>query len=200
MSDVHATLIGLEGLGPVQQGRELEQLRATRHGADVLGLARHLVAALHVEPATVQFGGFVDRDYTLSSRGKRLFERSVAIDGDKVIMTGWMLDASGEPDARLDRLRREMQQFGLTHRYHASPDATDHDAYMVVGELTKRVEPSALSTVVACTREIVAAQPCRVELGSDQLMIACYDDTRLPASTTTASSLVEFASGATGYR
>jgi hypothetical protein len=192
LHDVHATIIGLEDAGPLTPGSERNDLlNRLPPGAEqgTLDLADRLAATLDEVPLTVGFG--VDnRTYPFTSRGLPLYERAVTVSGDKVVLIGWPIDgASGQPVDRLDRIRRDVQRSGVTHRYHREPGSTDPDSYLVIGELTAAPDPRELSDAVARARAMLAADPVRVPLGSAQVSLVFYEDTRLPQATTTALPL-----------
>jgi hypothetical protein len=193
LATTHSTLIGLEALGPLEPSEGLRaRLRDTRH-ADLGGFAGHLRRALHEAPVTVQFGGFPDRDLGLSSRGRRLHERSLVADRDQVVLIGWPVDAAGHPGPVLDRLRRDAGRFGFEHRYPLSETAIDPDAHVVVGELVDGVPADELSAALAAARAALAGRPRRVPLRWDDLTIVVYDDTRLPLDSTAVVPWTEVA-------
>lgn len=184
VASTHSTLVGLEALGPLEPSGECgTQLRDTRR-ADLAGFAGQLRRALHEAPVTVQFGGFPDRDLALSSRGRRLYERSVVADRDQVVLIGWPVDAEGHPLMVLDGVRRAAARYGIEHRYPLSQTAHDPDAHVVVGELVDAIPADERGAAMAATRAALAERPRRVPLGWDDLSIVVYDDTRLPLDTT----------------
>jgi hypothetical protein len=188
LRDVHATIIGLEGAGPLTSGRELDDLLHLLPHADT-GLLDHLATVFDRDPLTVRFG-VDDREFGFTSRGLPLFERSVALSGDKIVMVGWPIDdTSGVPVDRLDGVRRGAQRFGVTHRYHQDPGSTDPDVYLVLGELIGDLDPATSARAVERARAGLAVAPSEVELGPGQLSLVFYEDTRLPEATTTAVPL-----------
>ena len=166
-ADLHATVVGLENAGR----------------ADLPGLCSYLLERLGRFPLCVQFGGFADRDHRFTSRGSRPFDRALTVGGDKVVLIGWPVDDAGEPTGELDALRRALGEFGAHHRYFDTPDATDPDAYMVLGELSAPPN-GALTQCLAACRAFLAATPCRVPLTADDVRLATYADPRLPAAST----------------
>ena len=183
LADVHATVVGLEGAGKV----------------DLPGLCGYLRERLTRFPLCVQFGGFADRDHRLTSRGSRLYDRMLTVRGDKVVLIGWPVDEAGEPTGELDALRRALGAFGAHHRYFDTPDATDPDAYMVLGELSAP-QDGALAQCLAAGRTFLAATPCRVSLTADDVRLATYADPRLPAASTTTWPLGSVVTAAPGTR
>jgi hypothetical protein len=193
LGDVHATIIGLENVGTLTSRNEFDKLRRLiPPNTDVVGLSGFLRKALDDDPLTVQFGGFQDRDYPLTSRGARLFDRSFVVSGDKVVLIGWPVDESGLPTDLLARLRRRATGFGARHRYHHSPDDGDPDVYMVIGELAE--EASGRAEVVDMMRAAAARSTCRVTLSAQRIRVAIYENPRLPAASTSTRSLQDFLS------
>jgi hypothetical protein len=174
-ADVHATVIGLENGGNV----------------DLVGLCDFLTEALTRSPLTLQFGGFADRDHRITSAGSRLYDRALSVGADKVVLIGWPIDAGGEPMDRLDVLRRALRRFGARHRYHDTPEARDPDAYMVIGDLMPGAPDAAVTACVDDGRALLARAACRVALTEDDVRLARYVDTRLPAASTRSWSLPE---------
>ena len=174
--DVHATLIGLESGGPVAAG------------VDVDGLCRHLEESLAESPLMLRFGGLADRVHTVSSRGSSLYERTLTVSGDKVVLIGWAVDGQGEPTWRLEDLRRELGRFGAKHHYHPTPDP---DAYMVIGELLDGWDAVRLDACVERRRSELSETFCEVPVTGAAVRVAIYTDTTLPAESTTLLALSE---------
>jgi hypothetical protein len=173
VDDIHATLIGLESGGPVT-GRVVPRI-------DVDGLCRHLDESLTRSPLKLRFGGFADRDHSVSSRGSSLYERALTVSGSKVVLIGWPVDGRGEPTWRLEELRRELGRFGARHRYHPTPDP---DAYLVIGELLDGWDPARLDICIERGRWELSQAPCEVQVTGANAGLAIYTDTRLPAEST----------------
>lgn len=178
--DIHATLIGLEYGGPVTDG--------VVPGIDVDGLCRHLDETLTRSPLTLRFGGFADRGHGVASRGSSLYERTLTVSGNKVVLIGWPVDVHGEPTWRLEDLRRELGRFGARHRYHPTPDP---DAYMVVGELLDGWDAACLDARIERARAELSQRPCEVQVNGANAGLATYTDTRLPAESTVFVPLAE---------
>jgi hypothetical protein len=138
---------------------------------------------------TIQFGGFADRDYSLTSRGRRLYERALTVDADKVVLIGWPINSSDEPTSDLDLVRRDLQKFGVRHRYHDTPEACDPDSYMVIGNLLSDVDGEALDKCVRRCRATMADQRSMVRITGQNTYLATYIETRMPGQSTTSIPL-----------
>ena len=193
LGDIHATLIGIESVAPLTPRNEFDELRASRFGnVDVVGLCEFLRQEIDSTCVRIQFGGFQDCDYPVSSRGARLFDRGFTINGDKVVLIGWPVDESCLPTDLLDRLRRGASNFGARHRYYQSPDDRDPDAYMVIGELTEDYPRAA--EVVDMMRAAVARSACKLRISAQDIRVAAYESPRLPAGSTSTEALSDFLS------
>ena len=175
LREVHATVIRLGPPGP---------------GRDLPGLLDHLGTVFAAEPLRVHFGGFTDRDYAFASRSRRLYERSLILHQGLATMIGWPVGTAHEPVPVLDQVRRSCQRFGVVHKYHDAPGATDPDAYMVVGEY----DPNAcganqLDEVARGVREELRRHPVAVRMSPEELQVVVYTDRRLPRQETIALPL-----------
>lgn len=191
MGSIHTTLIGLDALGPISADAGLDFLRAGDQGIDGPGLIKYLATDLKSDPPIIQFGGFENRDYSLQSRGQRLFDRSVVANDGQIIIIGWTLGADYQLTPRLDQLRRKAGKFGFTHRYSLSDGNADPDAHVVIGKIAKDVDPTKLSSTLLELRAMSVDHSCHVELKADRLAVVLYSDPALPESTTTAFPLID---------
>ncbi|MBG6065208.1 hypothetical protein [Micromonospora ureilytica] len=191
MPDVHATIIGLESFGRVQPPQELTELRASGSGRpDIAGLCAYLNTTLGQHPPQIQFGGFPNRDLGVTSRGQRLYTRTLTTNANQVILMGWPVDESGQPTEELERIRRDLQKFGVVHRYHKQAHDRDPDLYLVIGRV-KQGDLSETGALEAIRLELSQAT-FTTPLLPDALRVATYDDTDLPLSTTRAWPLTDF--------
>jgi hypothetical protein len=163
--DVHATVVGIE--------------TASGSPPDLDGLLRYLVSEFGRDPLDVQFGGFAATDRRLLSRGQTLYERTVGVWGDKVVLIGWPV--APQPTWRLGAIRRRCEEFGFRHKYHRGPDDLDPDVYVVLGEL---VDAAGAAELVERLRGAALETPVRVRLDAEAIALAEYTDPRLPAATT----------------
>jgi hypothetical protein len=193
LAEVHATIIGLESYGPLAAEDEPAELAKLGGDSGLPALCGYLGCRVRLDSVNIQFGGFLDRDYAVSSRGKRLFERSLTVNGGQMMLLGWAVSARSEPTDYLDGLRRGAQQFGATHRYHQVPTDKDPDAYMVIGSIDN---PSNFDNIeIDRVRHALTQSSCRTPLNVNSIQVATYSDTRLPRSSTRTWPLVKFIQG-----
>jgi hypothetical protein len=198
MPEVHATIIGLESYGSVPADAGQPELAELGGEMGLPALCQYFGSSVEASSMAVQFGGFLDRDYAIASRGKRLFERTVTAHRGQLMLLGWPVAESGEPTEFLDKIRRGAQQFGATHRYYRVPTDKDPDAYMVIGTTGELADQDMVE--VARLRNELAMSSCRTPLEVRSLQVATYDDTRLPRSSTRTWPLSTFMSSAAGDR
>jgi hypothetical protein len=90
----------------------------------------------------------------------------------------------------LDQVRRSCQRFGVVHKYHDAPGATDPDAYMVVGEYDQNAcGANQLDEVARGVREELRRHPIAVRMSPEELQVVVYTDRRLPRQETIALPL-----------
>jgi hypothetical protein len=189
---IHATIIGLER----QPGSPALNANFARHRSremvmDFDGFLTFLRSSGFV-PFEVQIGGFGNRNYPFTSRGKSPYERSFSIQGDKVVVMGWpvrgkpLTDQPGTPaeyvnEARLypvtlDAVRHAAQRFGILHSYHRAPTDVDNDLFFRLGLVDAKTS-AASSAVEERVREHLSKQePLIVEIGLQDMWLAAYED------------------------
>jgi hypothetical protein len=122
IADIHSTIIGLD------------LYSGDAHARDVPGILGFLFKQFQRASLTVQYGGYDPRDHRMLSRGASLYERSLVLDGDKVVLIGWPVIATVGTDYTaaplLANIRHDCEQFGVRHKYHADPTVDDPDSYM----------------------------------------------------------------------
>ena len=173
LGDVHSTIIGLDVKTDDQAERNISQV------------LRFLDRTFRCEPFTVQYGGYDPADRRMTSRGLSLYERSLTVDGDKVVLIGWpvLLSSSSSytPTDRLAFIRHRCEEFGVRHKYHTDPQANDPDSYMVVGEIT---DPSHTRTSdLASVASEVLGRPIQVAFDESCLSLIQYVSFALPRAT-----------------
>ena len=170
MAEVHATVIGLEGSGDRR--------------FDVGPLAGHLAREFAGKPLEIRFGGFVTAAGQLTSRGEPLHDRTFLVQGGNVVLIGWPVLAGAASPVLAD-IRRGCEPFGVVHRYHREPGASDPDVYLVVG----RAAPGGTAALEAAVRRELGGAGVRVPMGPDDLGLVEYADTTLPLASTRHRSL-----------
>jgi hypothetical protein len=166
--EVHATVIGLD--------------RPTRADPDLPGLLADLARAFTDEPLTLQFGGFRADDRRLPSRGRTPAQRTLTVQGGRVVLIGLPVGPGADPAPlpRLGEVRRQGEARGFRHKYHEPGGPLDPDAYLALGELTGPVRPGPPPDAAAVA---ALARATRVELGRADLALVEYRDPALPRAT-----------------
>jgi hypothetical protein len=176
LDEVHATLIGLE-----------------RSESATLDQTAEIVAYLDCEfrkSLLVQFGGFEDKDYVFSSRGERLYSRSLSVVGNDLVLIGWPVNPiDSQPDLELDRIRHECQAYGFRYKYYDSPGAVDPDCYMTIGDIGEAVNESDIERLLTQGRLLLSEKPSKLNTDTSSIKLAIYEDRRLPSSSTRTVAL-----------
>ncbi|MCL4860773.1 MAG: hypothetical protein KJZ93_15260 [Caldilineaceae bacterium] len=192
VEQIHATMAGLESvIGQPGVNDHFAQLRGEHRVMDFAALL-HFLRRGEWSPITVQLGGFADRAYPFTSRGRRPFDRSFTIQGDKTVLMGWPVAPKRKGKAAwpttLDGLRRAFQAYNVLHKYHAAPADMDNDCYLRLGLLDLAcVSSTALPVVAADLRTYLSIrQPLYLPIDHTTLSIVAYTDERLPPASTQA--------------
>jgi hypothetical protein len=194
MDQVHATIAGLEGArdaaGELVNANYLS-LRGQGRVMELAGCLEHLRSSQAL-PFTVRFGGFEEHAvYPFASRDEHPFARSFTVQDTRAVLMGWPVSGESYP-ATLGRLRRELEAFGVLHKYHASPDALDNDAFMVVGQIRRMPDDDA--TICSAGGELrahIAGVHTDVTVDVSNLQIVSYVDPALPLDTSEALRLAD---------
>jgi hypothetical protein len=185
IDDVHSTIVGLDVRASETPNRNLP------------GLLRYLQREFRRAPFTVQYGGFGPADRRMLSRGKIMHERSLTVNGDKVVLIGWAILSTADADytttTRLASVRRGCEQFGVQHKYHTAPHVDDPDSYLVLGEVADDTHISAQALREAVSPSLV--QSTRVLFDVDCLSVIQYVDFALPRATSDVWTLDEAIAG-----
>lgn len=190
MRQVHATIIGLEGL-LAPDGAIVNANYARLRGQHVPAVpkeALQLVRETPLLPMTVRLGGYRSNTvYPFRSRGEHLYARSFSFQGESAIMVGWPAECGGRLGA-IDELRRGFGQVGALHKYHGSPGDVDNDLFLVLGRVHHdATDRNTLRTVEGRAREFMAAsRPFDVVLDRAALQLVQYADPSLPLGTSVA--------------
>jgi hypothetical protein len=192
MEQVHATIVGLEGArnatGDMVNANFLS-LRAESRTMQLPRCLEHLQRT-PLLPFTLRFGGFQkDAVYPFTSRGEHPFARSFTIQGTRAVLMGWPVAGQSYPLA-LAHLRRELEAFGVLHKYHAAADALDNDAFMVVGQIRRTAgDDAAIRRVIDDVRTRLAGLAAHAVVDASSPRIVSYVDPALPLETSTALRL-----------
>lgn len=165
---VHTTVLGLD------------DTPAELH-APLTALVREQLAA---DPLRLQVGGWPDVDLPVSSRGRRLHERTLSRFGRTVVLLAWPVDPHGAPTTRLDALRRALVAAGGRHRYPLDDEHLDPDAHLVIGVVRDDADLDAVDAALQDARAVLAATRRHLDVGPDDLSVVTYDDPTLPPATT----------------
>lgn len=194
---VHATLIGLECVpGSLRLNRNFSTARGRSVAMDVPGLVRHVAHELRM-PLSIRFGGFAADECPFTSRGRSPSERSFSIQPARAaggraiaVLMGWPVrrsPVSAVPwmyPRSLDALRRDAQDHGVLHAWHARPADVDNDLYLRLGLLADDVDAERVARVETEIRGWLAKRPpVIVDLLADALSLIGYIDETLPLST-----------------
>lgn len=168
--DIHATLIGLENAHLTDQQ---------------FGQLRQYINTAFKPPLHIQFGGFKQGDdYLFKSQNQQLFDRQIGIRGQSVVLIGWPIDTHNQPTLALEIIRRQCQAFGVTHKYHTTPDATDPDCYMVIGTMSQPLSMQMSQDFLARSHHFLTSSLQKITVSSSDCKVVTYTDTSLPSDTT----------------
>jgi hypothetical protein len=178
---VHATIVGLEGLrvdGKIVSANFAE-LRRTVRLLHLQEVAKHLLSSKHL-PFAVRIGGFNGAlDYAFASRGLHPRNRSFSIQGRIAVAMGWPARGGLFPPT-LDLLRRDLARFGALHKYHTSEGEVDNDFFFVLGQFEHRLEGVIKEETEEEVRNYLSVQkPTDVDCTSDTLSFVAYQETTL---------------------
>ena len=149
-------------------------------------------------PLEITFGGYQPEvDYGFLSRGEHPRDRSLAMQitsegkGIPVIM-GWSL--GNKITMALDNLRRELQQFGLLHKYHGTATDIDNDFYLRLGTIEKVSVEDLLRIKTQILDYLQSITSIKVTLNQEDLTFVKYQDMALPIASTQSYSVEALAS------
>jgi len=195
VEQVHATIVGLEGIRSSQGILNLNFLEARKEQrmVSVKDVMQLLTMSSRL-PMSFRMGGYrQDCDYGFTSRGQQPYARSFSIQKDIVVSMGWPFDQERCTDS-LYQLRHDLQEVGVLHKSHRSEqDFPDNDFYFVLG----RVDVSSLPPVkIQETQELMRSflagiKPMSVTVDRANIFLVGYLDTQLPRSTSHAMSVEE---------
>ena len=189
MGQVHATIIGCEGLRNSQGiiSQWFRERRGEEKYINFAELTNYLQQQLDL-PLTICFGGYNrDRDYNFLSRDRPLYERSFQLQpaGDLTIpiLIGWSWQNNSVTSA-IDKLRRSFQRFNLLHKYHATTEAIDNDFYLRLGTINALLSTDEIKAIASEICDLLAASAVLIPLCSKDLAFVQYRDLQLTPATT----------------
>jgi hypothetical protein len=188
LRQVHCTIAGLEA------HRVNGGLKHDRSGSalDLDGLVGFLRGP-DFAPIHVRVGGFTsDASVPFRSRDAHPHQRSFSVQGDTAVAMGWPALGDDFPDS-LDRLRRSLQQFGVRHKWHTTPEDVDNDCFLVLGRVDRAGidAGAAVSAEESIRAELATTAQATLEISRDTLSFVGYVDPRLPIETSRAYRLDE---------
>jgi hypothetical protein len=186
LRQVHCTIASLDRVGESGVANQsFFEFRNRQVEMDLAGLLRYL---RDIKPIQIQIGGFAEGQTPFASRGQPPYQRSFSMQDGKAVIMGWPIDPSGEVvryPARLETLRRDLQRFGILHRYYKTDADVDNDFYLRIG----LYDPAAVSTgqrekVERHLRQFLASQsPLTLTLRPADIAFALSDHHTLPPDT-----------------
>ena len=195
LEQIHGTIIGCEGLkteSGIINKWFCDRRQETKY-IDIPGAIDYLRHQIDL-PLTIRFGGY-DRtyDYSFLSRQQHLYLRSFQLQPAATqtipVLIGWSWD-NGVTVA-IDNLRRNLQQFGLLHKYHAAPKDVDNDFYLRLGTIDRQLTTEEIDAIATEIRNLLETQPLSIPIELKDLAFARYQDLLLTPATTTAIPVAE---------
>lgn len=204
LGQIHGTIIGCEGR-KTEAGiinKWFEELRQETRYMDFPGLVNYLQHQVKM-PKTICFGGYNRTvDYDFLSRGQHLYFRSFqlqpAVEQTIPLLIGWSKKSEGVPSISLaiNNLRRDLQQFGMLHKYHGSPENIDNDFYLRLGTISPKLTLEEEQAIATEIRHVLATQPALyLPISLKDLAFAQYQDLSLTPATTKVISAVTMTAG-----
>ncbi len=200
LEQVHGTIIGCEGLvtdSGIISKWFYEQRQETKQ-IDFPGLINYLQHQINF-PITIRFGGYnPQQEYNFLSREQHLSLRSLQLQPANnqtiPIVIGWSWKNNGV-SREIDKLRRNLQQFNLLHKYHSNPDAIDNDFYLRLGTITKKLTLDEENAIAADLRNLLSTQaPLYIPINLNNITFVQYQDLLLPPATTKVIPISQFQS------
>ena len=190
LEQIHGTIIGCEGykteIGVINKWF-YERREETRY-IDFPGLVNYLQNRVNF-PLNIRFGG-CDRhiDYNFLSRNQHLYERSFQLqpaDNQTIpVLIGWSW-SNNSVSLAVDNLRRDLQRFGLLHKYHTTPDDIDNDFYLRLGTINAQLTSAEIQAISTEIRDWLETQPAlHIPVTINDLAFAQYQDLTLAIATT----------------
>lgn len=188
LDQVHGTIAGLEGC----RSGDVVRNQYSNQEVDLRGLTNFLNGET-MEPIEVRIGGYRRDDPSrFDSRGLHPYLRSFSIQGEIAVAMGWPVQ-SDHFRKPLDSMRRQVQRFGLRHKWHKTGTDVDDDFFFVLGRVDRRrVGVVDLDSVAEEIRLILASHTgTRLHIQQNTLRFVGYLDPQLPIETSCSYSIDE---------
>ena len=195
IEQVHATIIGCEGL-KTEAGivnKWFYDLRNEVRYLDLAGFLEYLLTS-KLLPLEISFAGYQPNiNYQFLSRNRHPSDRSIQLQTSKnsivPILIGWSCRKNHITD-KIERLRRDLQQFGFLHKYHKQPQDIDNDFYLRLGTIEGQYNPQFITTIQQqFNNYLQTIAPTNVTLSKENLAIVKYQDLALTFNSTRIYSL-----------
>jgi len=155
ISQIHATLIGLEKAGKGDMyNKNIFNFQGRHEAMDVNGFLQYLTCS-DLLPLRISIGNYASNDARILSRGQLPYQRSFSIQGDKVVIMGWpskrdnrdyghaatnnAIHRAGSFHA-LGLLRKKAEQYNIQHLYHKTDEEFDNDLYIRIGTIDEKAQ------------------------------------------------------------
>jgi hypothetical protein len=191
LEQIHATLIGCEGLKTSQEILSkwfLENRREEKY----LNLTDFIdfVRSSDRLPLALQLGGYnLATDYHFLSQEKHPFYRSFQFIGNIAVLRGWAVK-NKQITLDVDRFRLACQQYNLLHKYHLHSHSVDNDIYLRVGVLKREISQDIIAEVEReIQNQLSQHLSLLLTLDRDRLNFIQYQNLSPSPDTTTVISL-----------
>lgn len=178
---VHSTIIGVTE--PKQKSNvphRTSHADSANEDLNMNGYCSHLLRYVRARNLELRLGGFLpDREYGFLSRGASLYERSISVRNNQIVLIGW-LSQRGRVGDYLDQIRHDALPYGLRHKYGSQFHDFDPDAYFVLGELDRSCVYDRQVTEFEGLVRPELAKAISVPLRPEDIWLISYTDTRLP--------------------
>jgi hypothetical protein len=184
LEQIHATLIGLNGVREPATGALISQYYLEHRGARCImdfGRVLQILEERFSRPLTIRIGGFGPGDETgFTSQGKHPQQRTFSARNGTFVLMGWPVATMRSQGAQrpLDELRRDMNKANVLHRYHAAAADVDNDFYLVLGHYTDTTE-STLAETERIVRRDLAHDHVDVQVSRERVRIVAADSATL---------------------
>jgi hypothetical protein len=192
MEQVHATIIGLEGIPNDTEVlnlnfREINKKDKPMNPDKIMSFLERT----KLIPFEVRIGGYRHyQSFPFSSRSQHPYIRSFSVQGPIAVAMGWPVAEKSYPPV-LERLRRQFQKNNVLHKWHNAPKTVDNDFYFVLGRIDRdHITKIRMQELQELMRQTLAGiEPLLIPIERENLSIVGYYDNQLPHSTSSKISL-----------